>query len=137
MGYNACYYIFVNQIVMADIKHMESVEHKQRAGSWPFIHFSRLNLHSTYLKRLMEMAQAKVLWLIADLLGFPATILGIIYNIDNIKGLILFILAAAYLSVRLYFFIIQKKQAIREKEYELWNKEMDKSERLKNLMNNI
>ncbi len=80
-------------------------------------------------KNQKKVAQAKLLWFITDLIGWPVAILGIVANLDNIKSAIIAILAIAYLMARLYFYFLQKKQAVREKEYELWNKEMDKKER--------
>jgi hypothetical protein len=84
-------------------------------------------LHQT--KETIRMAHTKTLWLIADIFGVPTSFLGIWLNIDNIKSVIIAILAICYLMLRAYYFWKQKEQSLREKEYELWNKEMDKQER--------
>jgi hypothetical protein len=76
------------------------------------------------------MANAKLVWMLMDFLGIPLTLLGIIANLDNVKSAILAILGIIYLMVRIYFYVIQKQQAVREKEYELWNKEQDKIDRI-------
>lgn len=77
-----------------------------------------------------KVAQAKLMWIIADIIGLPVAFLGIITNLDNVKSAIIAILAIAYLMLRLYFYFVQKQQAIREKEYELWEKEMNKQDRI-------
>jgi hypothetical protein len=71
------------------------------------------------------------MWLILDIFGVPLYLLGIAANIDNIKSAILAILGISYLTVRAYFYIIKSKQAVREKELDLWHKEQDKSDRMK------
>lgn len=75
------------------------------------------------------MAQVKFLWLLLDFVGVPIFILGILTNMDNMKSLILAILGASYLCARLYFYIVKSKQTVREKEYDLWHKSIDKMER--------
>lgn len=76
------------------------------------------------------MAQIKwAVWL-ADLLGISTTLLGFISNIDNVKSAILFILALTYMMFRIYFYVIQRQQSIREKEIDLWHQEQDKIERI-------
>ena len=109
--------------------------HKQHEGSRVAVHNTGLSDVLNDVKRVHKMAQVKFLWLLLDCLGVPITVLGIIANIDNFKAIVLFILAAAYVSARLYFFIAKNKQAVREKEYDLWDREMDKIER-KNKHNN-
>ncbi len=88
-------------------------------------------LHQT--KATIRMANAKMWWFIADLLGIPTALLGIWLNLDNVKSVIIALLAIGYLMLRLYYFWIQKQQAVREKEYDLWHKEMDKRERISKL----
>lgn len=73
----------------------------------------------------------KIGWLIVDWLGIPLSLLGIYLNLDNVKSAIIAILAIIYLMLRTYFYFVQKKQAIREKEYDLWHREVDKMERQK------
>jgi hypothetical protein len=79
------------------------------------------------------MAQAKMLWLICDIIGIPVSIYGFIINIDNIKSSVIALLVIIYLMVRLYFYVIQKKQAVKQKDIELksqlidlWRKEQQK-----------
>lgn len=76
------------------------------------------------------MAHAKLMWIIVDIFGVPISIAGILANLDNVKSLIIFLLAVGYYSTRWYYYVKQKEQSIREKEYELWNKEQDKLERI-------
>ena len=85
------------------------------------------------LSEKKTMAHAKMLWQICDIIGIPVAIYGFIINIDNIKSSVIALLVICYLLVRLYFYVIQKKQAVREKELELWHKLMDKEERKKKM----
>jgi len=50
-----------------------------------------------------------------------------------VKSAIIALLVIVYLMVRLYFYVVQKKQAVREKEYDLWFREMDKHDRQKKI----
>jgi hypothetical protein len=78
------------------------------------------------------MAQIKTMamWL-ADFLGISATLLGWVNNLDTIKSTILFLTGFAYLLVRGYFYIKKNNQIIREKEYDLWDREQKKKQSLK------
>lgn len=79
-----------------------------------------------------RMAEAKIVWvLLANLIGIPFYVYAFVANFDSIKSTVLFILAVLGLMVRGYFFIVQKRQAIREKEYELWDKEQTKRDKIK------
>lgn len=80
-------------------------------------------------KRTIKMVHAKIYWLIADVIGIPSTILGILLNLDNIKSTILFIVALIWGMVRIYFHFKDRSQRVREKDIQLWHMEMDKQER--------
>lgn len=80
-------------------------------------------------KQTLRMTQFKLWLFIVDFLGIPSTILGIMLNIDNVYSGIIAILAILYLMLRAYYYWRQKEQTLRDKEYDLWNKEMDKQER--------
>jgi len=82
-----------------------------------------------YLSEKKTMGQVKLVWILIDFLGVPLSLFGFIVNIDNIKSSIIAILAMIYLMCRVYFYIVQKKQAVREKDLKLWHDEMDKYER--------
>jgi hypothetical protein len=114
---------------MANNQQFYRSEHKQREGSGMAIHNTVVHNVLNPTKRRDRMAQAKIVWFVLDFLGIPITILGIIANMDNIKSVILAILGISYLAVRMYFYVIKSQQAIREKELELWHKEMNKIER--------
>lgn len=75
------------------------------------------------------MAQIKG-WLLGDMFGLPVWLLGIIQNIDNVRSAVLFIVGLTYVMCRLYYFVIQRKQSVREKELDLWHKEQDKQDRI-------
>lgn len=77
------------------------------------------------------MASIKWAWILADILGIPIWIMGIVANFDNVKSTVLFIVGLIYLGVRVYFYFVQKSQAVREKEIELWHLEQNKLERIK------
>lgn len=114
---------------MADNKHLYRGEHKQREGRGVAIHHTGVSNVLNNTKRSSRMAQAKIVWLILDFLGIPITILGILTNMDNVKSAILAILGISYVMCRMYFYVVKSKQSVREKELELWDKEMNKFER--------
>lgn len=89
-----------------------------------------IRLQLPYLKRIMEMAQIKWALILADLLGIPFYLLGIAENFGNIRSAILFIVGLTYIMVRMYFYVIQRRQAIRDKDIDIWNKEQDRIERI-------
>lgn len=94
-------------------------------------YYPGIDMQLPYIKRVFKMATLKWSLIIADILGIPIWMIGIVSNMDNIRSAILFILGLMYVMTRMYFFVIQKKQAIREKEIDLWNKEQDKQDRIK------
>lgn len=69
------------------------------------------------------MAQVKLMWIIADILGIPIYLMGILQNIDNGRAIILSILGAMYIILRMYHFNVEKNLRKREKEIDLWYKE--------------
>lgn len=83
------------------------------------------------------MAQAKMIWLICDFFGIPLSILGILANMDNIKSAIIAVLGISYLMVRMYFYVTKAKQDVRDKELDLWHKEMDKNDREEDRKNKL
>lgn len=83
------------------------------------------------LHQKKTMAQAKIMWIIADYLGIPLAFWGFILNVDNIKSAVIALLAIIYLMLRIYYYAIQKRQAVKEKEYQLWSLEMDKQDRIR------
>lgn len=77
------------------------------------------------------MAYAKYMWILLDFIGLPTAVYGFILNMDNVKSSVIGLLAIIYLMCRIYFYVVEKKQAVRKKEFELWNLLMDKMDRLK------
>lgn len=83
------------------------------------------------------MAHIKFAWLIADMLGITSLLLWLFHDIfagitaflDRTKVAVLLLIGLAWAVARLYYYIVQKNQAVREKELELWHKERDKIER--------
>ncbi len=82
------------------------------------------------------MAQVKLLWILGDLIGIPISVWGFILNIDNVKSAVIALLAIIYIMCRIYFYVIQKKQAVRKEELEIWQRQMDKYERQQKLKGN-
>lgn len=115
---------------MANNQFNNRMEYQQRESSGVSFHNAGFGLQLIDFKRSIKMAQAKMIWIICDILGIPITILGIVANIDNIKSAILAVLGIAYLMLRGYFYFVQKTQSVREKELDLWHKQMDKLERM-------
>ncbi len=121
---------------MANNQQFYRGEHKQRSGSGLDFHSAGISMQFFDFKRVNKMAQVKMIWLICDIFGIPITLLGIAANIDNVKSAIIAILAIAYLMVRGYFYYLKSDQAVREKELEIWHKQIDKEERLKKMTEN-
>ncbi len=115
---------------MANLERLNEIGYKQWDGSIGVILDPFSVMRTLDYKRVHRMATAK--WLIAlfDFIGWPVAILGFIVNMDNVKSAIIAILAISFLAVRLYFYIIKNKQAVREKDLELWHKEQDKQDRI-------
>lgn len=82
-------------------------------------------------KQSIRMVHAKWVWLLTDTLGITISLGGILTNLDNIKSSIIAILAIIYLMLRIYFYFIKNNQSVKEKEIDLWHKEMDKEDRIK------
>src|SRR6187431_3283701 len=111
-------------------------------GSWVYCPlFYSLNLvelknnypnmeYAGHLQNTHRMAFTKLGWFILDCFGFSTAFLGFITNLDNIKSAILAILGIVYMGVRMFYYIKQKEQALREKEYDLWDREHAKQEKL-------
>lgn len=108
--------------------------HQRRTGGSGSIHaaFNRVQLFN--VKRAGKMG-AKIGWLIADWLGIPLSLLGIVSNMDNIKSAVIAMLAMIYLMIRIYFYFIQKQQDVREKNIDLWFREQDKQDRINKTKN--
>ena len=71
-----------------------------------------------------------IAWKFVNLVGLPAYILGVWFNLDNIKSAVLFILGLIYAMIKVYYLRIEKDQNTRDKELDLWHKEQDKEERI-------
>ncbi len=87
------------------------------------------------LQEKKKMATAKFLWGLGDWLGIPGAILGIVNNLDNIKSAILAILLIMYFMIRIYYLVVEKKQAAKKREYELKHLELDLQERMLKIKN--
>lgn len=71
-----------------------------------------------------------IAWKFIDLVGLPAYLLGFVFNLDNTKSTILFILGLIYAMIKVYYIRIEKEQNKRDKDLDLWQKEQDKQDRL-------
>lgn len=103
--------------------------HQRREGSGDTVYPVIRSLLVSNNKRHFKMG-AKIGWLIVDWLCIPLSLLGIYLNMDNLKSGIIAILAIIYLMMRTYFYFVQKRQAVREKDLELWHLEQDKIDRM-------
>lgn len=133
MGGNTCNNIFFNKAFMANYKQFYRSEHKQRENDWVAFHNAGSSIQLPDIKGGFKMAQVKMIWLICDIFGIPLTILGIFANIDNIKSVILAILAIAYLMGTGYYRFKRLAKEDEARSLDLWHKEMDKQERLKKI----
>jgi hypothetical protein len=130
VGNHARDHFFNCSVFMASHKFSSKFGYQQRESSGLPVYHPGYDMQLPFFKRVIKMAQIKWTLIICDILGIPATFLGIVSNIDNIRSIILFILALTYIMFRLYYYAIQKQQAVREKEIDLWHKEQDKQERI-------
>lgn len=106
------------------------VGRKQQAGDRMAIYPISYALQLPYLKRIIRMAQIKWALILADLLGVPFYLMGIAENMGNVRSAILFIVGLTYIMFRMYFYVIQRRQAVRDKDIDLWHKEQDRQERI-------
>jgi len=123
-------HIFDYPVGMASSNFNNKVGNQRCDSSSGSVHYIVSNLQLSNNKRGNKMG-AKIGWIIADWLGIPLSLLGIYFNLDNIKSTIIAILSIIYLMMRIYFYYIKNSQSIREKEYDLWHREIDKEERKK------
>lgn len=130
MGCDACYCFFNSSFYMADNKFDNWLEYQQRSSDRMAFYNTGIRLQLSSLKRIMEMAQIKWALILADLLGIPFYLLGIAENFGNIRSAILFIVGLTYIMFRMYFYVVQRRQAIRDKDIDLWHKEQDKEDRI-------
>jgi hypothetical protein len=107
------------------------MEYKQHESSRVAVHNIGVDMQLNNFKRTIKMAQIKALWILVDFLTGSFTIMGIIANFDNIKAWILFATSLTFLLIRGIVYVVQKKQAIRDKELDIWEKEQDKLDRIK------
>lgn len=110
MGSLACCYFFNHSFYMADNKFNNWVEHQQRSSSRMAFYYPGIDMQLPYFKRVFKMATVKWALIVMDILGIPTWVLGVM--------------------ARLYFFVVDKRISIREKEIELWHLEQDKQDRI-------
>lgn len=135
MGDSSGYNFFNSSFSMANNKYDNWLEYQQRPRNRMAFYYPGFHMQLPYLKRITEMAQIKWTLILADFLGIPIYFLGIYDNINNVRSAVLFIVGLTYVMFRIYFYVIQRKQAVRDKEYELWHKQIDKEERINKLKN--
>lgn len=115
---------------MADSKFNNGMEYKQHENSRLAIHNIGVDMQLNNFKRTLKMAQIKALWILVDFLTGSFTVLGIVANFDNVKSNILFFLALIFLMTRIYFYVVQKRQDVKSKDFDLWEKEMEKKDKI-------
>lgn len=132
MGSFVCYGICCDSCYMGNNYDDKRMERERSANDRLAFHLPVITLQHSYLKRVVHMAQIKWwAYVIMDLFGLPFWLLGILKNLDNIKSSILFLVGLIYAMSRLYFYVVQRRQAVREKELNLWHQEQDKQDRIK------
>lgn len=131
MGSFARINLFFCTAFMANYKYTNRLGYQQRESGGFSVYRFGFGMQLSIFKRVLEMASIKWAWILADILGIPIWIMGIVANFDNVKSTVLFIVGLIYLGVRVYFYFVQKSQAVREKEIELWHLEQNKLERIK------
>ncbi len=116
---------------MASDKLSDKFGYQQRESYRLPFYYPGINLQLPYLKRTIKMAQVKWALILCDMLGIPVFFMGITANIDNVRSAVLFILATIYIMIRGYFFFVRQRQAVKEKDIELWHLNQDKQDRIK------
>lgn len=92
-------------------------------------------LNSTYAtilqttKSVIKMAQVKAVITILNILTGSYYGYIMFVNLDNIKGAVLLFFLIVYGGVNIYFRWKKGNQAIREKEYQLWEMEREKKKK--------
>lgn len=131
------YNLLNHAVSMANNKYIHRAEYQQYESDRMAFRDLSGKLLIPVLDRVKAISKKKAMRMIIDIIGIPTMLLGIVDNIDNGRGIILSILAAAYASLRLYWLHSDKtqsyrknEQAIRDKELELWHKEQDKIDRM-------
>lgn len=130
MGGESRHVLRRNSISMGNNFNDNWPKRQQSSGDWMVIHSNVWGMQYPYLKRTIDMAQIKWALIVADILGIPIYVVGFIANLDNIRSAILFLVALTWAMFRLYYFVVQRKQAVRDKELDLWQKEQDKQDRI-------
>lgn len=115
---------------MANSEFNNGMGYKQYEGSRLAVHNIGVDMQLNNFKRTIKMAQIKALWVLVDFLTGSFTVLGIVANFDNVKSNILFFLALVFLMVRIYFYVVQKRQDVKSKDFDLWEKEEDKKAKI-------
>jgi hypothetical protein len=88
--------------------------------------FKRMKEQVLYLpSEKKTMAHAKMIWLWCDIIGIPGSVYAFILNLDNVKSSIIALLMIVYLMLRIYYYAVQKRQSVREKELDLRSKSVD------------
>lgn len=130
MGNLARVNFFNPAVYMANSEFRLKSGYKQRKSNRLSIHHTGNALQLPGFKRYMDMAEIKwTLSLIANIIGVPLYIGGILSNLDNVKSSILFLIALIFGMAKTYFYIVQKRQAVRDKEIDIWHKQQDQQER--------
>jgi hypothetical protein len=77
-------------------------------------------------KQGLKMAESKAILFLLNLIGIPLYGYTLFINIDNLKGWVLTGMAVCMGALKLYFMYKKGRQALREKEYQLWELEREK-----------
>lgn len=127
--YCAGYLVFDHQILMASSNFDNGLGNKRRKGSSSTIHNTISSLHIPDNKRNFKMGET-IAWKFLNFVGLPAYVLGVMFNLDNVKSSVLFFLGLIYAMIKVYYIAIEKAQNKRSKDLELWHAEQDKIDRI-------
>lgn len=78
-----------------------------------------------FLKRLEKMAEAKMMVLIANILGIPLVGYTIFLNIGTWQGTLLILLSSLFLVVKIVFYCIMKWQDVKNRNLSLKRKQYE------------
>ena len=110
---------------MGDSSMVSKQQHKpEQDYRLPFSGLYR-GLPVDFLKRLGKMAEAKMMLLIANILGIPLVGYTIFLNIGTWQGTLLILLSSLFLVVKIVFYCIMKWQEVKSKNLSLRREEYE------------
>lgn len=107
-----------HKIMYIPDNHCHKNGHERKANSRDLVYFSP-RIDGIHYHNRKEMEPSFKLWIgIVSAFSLPAWLIGVIQNYDNWKGDLLFFLALVFTGLRIYYYKVQKDQAVAREELE-------------------